>query len=242
MPVTPWGVRRSAAQTPFRLGKLAANGGLLHYVRLMDDEREALIMAAVIGGGGSALLLVCGLIWEFPWQVMLLVVAFTVVLGGLIAAMSLADVRRDAERRASSRVALLAWACLNGGRCETDLAAFTTDGEEWELPASLLFRGELLAVGHRDGVEVGITCSTNNDLEGGTTWHMAVWVRLSEERSPARLRRQEIRRLGLPQGVGSVTMDGRELRVGYRGWPDDFLALGVRVDAAVRLAASLQEA
>ncbi|MPY60192.1 hypothetical protein [Streptomyces spongiae] len=68
----------------------------------MDDERETLITGAVIGGGGTALLLVCGLIWGFPWHAMLLVVAFTVVLGFAIAAMSLADVRRDAERRARS--------------------------------------------------------------------------------------------------------------------------------------------
>jgi hypothetical protein len=104
------------------------------------------------------------------------------------------------------------------------------------------FCGTLLAVGHRDGVEVGIACSTDWDLEGGTTWRMAVLVRLFEERSPARLRRREIHRLGLPQGVASVAMGGRELCVRYQGWPDDFVALNARVDAAVRPAASLQEA
>lgn len=123
-------------------------------------------MGAFIGGGGVALLLVFDLFWRFPWQVMLLLVAGLVVLGGLIAAMSLADVRRETDRRESSRVSLLAWAVLNGGRCETDLAAFTTDGGGWELPASPLFCGTLLAVGHRDGVEVGIACSTDWDLEG----------------------------------------------------------------------------
>ncbi|MER5904907.1 hypothetical protein ABT150_33255 [Streptomyces mirabilis] len=211
-------------------------------MRLTVDERDTLIMGAFIGGGGAALLLVFDLFWRFPWQVVLLLVAGMVVLGGLIAAMSLADVRREADRRESSRVSLLAWAVLNEGRCETDLAAFTADREGWELPASPLFCGTLLAVGHRDGVEVGIACSTDWDLEGGTIWRMTVLVRLSEERSPARLRRREIHRLGLPQGVVSVSMGGRELCVRYQGWPDDFVALNARVDAAVHLAASLQEA
>jgi hypothetical protein len=98
-------------------------------MRLTVDERDALIMGAFIGGVGAALLLVFDLFWRFPWQVMLLLAAGMVVLGGLIAAMSLADVRRESDRRESSRVSLLAWAVLNGGRCETDLAAFTTDGE-----------------------------------------------------------------------------------------------------------------
>lgn len=173
-------------------------------MRVMDDERAALIMGAVIGGGGSALVLVCGVIWAFPWQVMLFFVAFMVVLGGLLAAMSLAGVRREEQRRASP-----------------------------------LFRGELLAAGHRDGVEVGIACSTDNSCEVGTTWHIPVLVRLSEERSPARLRRREIRRLGVPQGVGSAAVGGRVLCVRYEGRPDDFVALNARVDAAVRLAASL---
>ncbi|WP_329327375.1 hypothetical protein [Streptomyces mirabilis] len=98
----------SMAQIPSRVGKLAASGGLLHYMRLTVDERDTLIMGAFIGGGGAALLLVFDLFWRFPWQVILLLVAGMVVLGGLIAAMSLADVRREADRRESSRVSLLA--------------------------------------------------------------------------------------------------------------------------------------
>ncbi|WP_329374905.1 hypothetical protein [Streptomyces sp. NBC_01483] len=188
------------------------------------------------------LVLVCELFWRFPWQVIVLLAAGMVVTGVLLAAMSLGDEQRDADRRESSRVSLLAWACLNGGRCETDSAAFTTDGEGWELPASPLFRGTLLAVGHREGVEVGITCSMGWDPEAETIWHMTVLVRLCEERSPARLRRREIHRLGLPQDVASVAMGGRELCVRYAGWPEDFVALNAQVDAAVRLAASLQEA
>ncbi|WP_159062991.1 hypothetical protein [Streptomyces scabiei] len=180
-----------------------------------------------------------GLIWGAPWQAILVVVAFTAVLGGVITAKSLADVQRDAERRASSHGALITWAGRNMGRCGTDLAAFTTDGEGWALSASPLFRGELLAVGYRDGVEVGIACSTYEGAEGETNWYTVVLVRLPEERAPARLRSREIRQLGLPRGAESVEMDGRVLRVGYGGWPEGSLALNARVDAAVRVAASL---
>lgn len=221
---------------------MGASGGLLHYMRLTVDERGTLILGALLGGFWTALLLVFALVWRIPWQVDLLFVASVVVVLGLVAAMTLGDGRREADRREISRVSLLAWAVLNGGRCETDLAAFTTDGEGWELPASPLFCGTLLAVGHWDGVEVGIACSTDFCSEGGTTWHTAVLVRLCEERSPARLRPREIRRLGLPQRVESVAMGGRELCVRYGGWPDDFVALNARVDATVRLASSLQEA
>jgi hypothetical protein len=42
----------------------------------------------------------------------------------------------------------------------------------------------------------------------------------------------------VPQGVGSAA-GGRVLCVRYEGRPDDFVALNARVDAAVRLAASL---
>lgn len=200
-------------------------------------------MGVAIAGGGSALLLVGGLIWGFPWQVILLVVAFTVVLGVAISAMTLAEVRRDAERQARSRAMLTAWAGRNGGRCETDLAALTTDGEQWKLPASPLFRGEVLAVVHRDGVEVGIACSIVDDgLEGGNSWYTAILVRLTEERPPTRLHRREIRRLDLPPGVVSVETGRQELCVRYVGWPDASPVLDTRVDAAVRLAASPQEA
>ncbi|MEV1067378.1 hypothetical protein [Streptomyces sp. NPDC050263] len=209
---------------------------------LMDDEREALIMGVVIAGGGSVFLLVCGLIWGFPWQAILLVAAVTVVLGVTLSAMTLAEVRRDAERKSRSRGLLTAWAGRNGGRCETDLDAFTADGEEWKLPASPLFRGELLAVVHRDGVEVGIACSTVDEgLEGGNSWYTAILVRLSEKRPPARLHRRDAGRLDLPQDVKSVETGRQELCVWYVGWPDASHVLDTRVDAAVRLAASLPE-
>ncbi|MEU6145703.1 hypothetical protein ABZ848_35860 [Streptomyces sp. NPDC047081] len=195
-------------------------------MRLAKDARDTLIVGAAVGGLGAVLLLVYELVWRFPWQVMVLLATGTVVIGILLAVVSLGDVQRDADRWESSRVSLLAWASLNAGRCETDPAAST-----------------LLAVGHRDGVEVSISCSSQDwDPEAETSWHTTVLVRLREERSPARLRYRELHRLGLPQGVASVAMGGRELRVRYAGWPEDFVALNARVDAAVRLAASLQEA
>ena len=99
---------------------MMASGGLLHYMRLTDDARDTLLMGAVVGGGGSVLLLVFELFWRFPWQLIVPLVAGMVVFGVLLGAMSLGDEQRDADRRESSRVSLLAWACLNGGRCETD--------------------------------------------------------------------------------------------------------------------------
>lgn len=211
-------------------------------MRLTDDARDTLLMGAVVGGGGSVLLLVFELFWRFPWQLIVPLVAGMVVFGVLLGAMSLSDEQRDADRRESSRVSLLAWACLNGGRYETDPAALTTHGEGWELPDSPLFRGALLAVGHREGVEVGIACAMSEDPKAESVCYMTVLVRLREEHSPARVQYRKIHRLGLPPDVESVAMAGRELCVRYAGWPEDFVALNRQVDAVVRLAASLQEA
>ncbi|MFC4502900.1 MULTISPECIES: hypothetical protein [Streptomyces] len=206
----------------------------------MDGEREVLTEGAVIAAFSSAALLVLGVIWGFPWQALLLFFAVSVVIIGLITASSLADARRDAQRRAESSQALITWAGRNGGRYGTALAAFTNE-EGWELPASPLFRGQLLAVGRQDCVEVGIACSTE-DVGEVTAWHTVVLVRLPAERLPIRLRGREVHQLGLPRGVESVEMDGRQLCVRYVGWPEGSLALNERVDAAVRLGASLPDA
>ncbi|MGI5196431.1 hypothetical protein ACQEVY_22750 [Streptomyces sp. CA-288835] len=96
-------------------------------------------------------------------------------------------------------------------------------------------------LGIRNGVEVGIACSTYESGEGETHWYTSVLVRLPEERPPTRLRHREIRRLGLPRGAESVEMGGRELRMGYDGWPESSLTLNAQVDAAVRVAASLRD-
>ncbi|MGW2051048.1 hypothetical protein ACWCPF_38685 [Streptomyces sp. NPDC001858] len=200
-------------------------------------------MTVVLAGGGSAFLLVCGIIWGFPWQAIALVIAFMVVLGVALPASTLAQVRRDAARQASSRGTLTAWARRNGGRCESDVAAFSADGEQWKLPASPLFQGELLAVLRRNDVEVGIACCiVDEGLEAGNSWYTAILVRLSEQRPPVRLHRREIRELDLPEGVASVEMGRQELCVRYAGWPDRPQLLDARVDAAVRLAASLPQA
>ncbi|WP_217552299.1 hypothetical protein [Streptomyces sp. GbtcB6] len=210
-------------------------------MRLTRDTRDTLLMGAAIGGFTAVLLLVVELFLRWPWQWMVPLPATGFVFGVLLAAMSLGDEERAADRRENSRVILLAWACLNGGRCETDPAAFTTDGEGWELPASPLFRGSLLAVGHRDGVEVGISCSAHRDPEADSNQPMTILVRLSEERSPARVHHRKLHRLGLGD-VASAAMGGRELWVKYDGWPHDFGELNAQVDAAVRLASSVQEA
>ncbi|MFD4502406.1 hypothetical protein [Streptomyces sp. NPDC058457] len=210
-------------------------------MRLPDDTRVTLLMGAAVGGFTAVIFLVVGLFSPVPWQwkVPLPIAAF--VIGFSLIATTLGDEEHAADRRENSRVILLAWASLNGGRCETDPAAFTTDGEGWELPASPHFRGSLLAVGHRDGVEVGISCSTHRDPETGTDQPMTVLVRLTEERSPARVQYRKMHRLGLGQHAESVAMGGRELWVKFEGWPSDFVELNAQVDAVVRLAASLPE-
>nr|WSY54349.1 hypothetical protein OG999_32260 [Streptomyces sp. NBC_00886] len=211
-------------------------------MRPTDDTRDTLLMGAAFGGFAAVLLLVVELFLRLPWQWIVPLPAGALVFSVLLAAMSLGDDEREADRRESSRVCLLAWACLNGGRCETDSSAFTTDGEGWELPASRLFRGTLLAVGHREGVQVGIACAMSEDPKAESFWYMTVLVRLREEHSPAQVQYRKIHRLGLPPDVESVAMAGRELCVRYAGWPEDFVALNRQVDAVVRLAASLQEA
>ncbi|MEU6194365.1 hypothetical protein [Streptomyces sp. NPDC047061] len=208
---------------------------------LTGDTRITLVTGVALGGFPTVLLLVCDLFLRLPWQLVLALAAGMFVFGFLLAVMPLGDDQRGADRRENSRVILLAWACLNGGRCETDPAAFTADGEGWELPASPRFRGSLLAVGHRDGVEVGISCSTHRDPETGTDMPMTVLVRLSEERSPARVQYRKIYRLGLGEHAESVAMGGRELWVKFEGWPSDFVELNAQVDAVVRVAASLPE-
>ncbi|MGW1667756.1 hypothetical protein [Streptomyces sp. NPDC002324] len=207
---------------------------------LKDDERKALREAAVVGGGGAAIVLVIGGVSEFPWWMTLPLVVLMLVISCALSAMELATARRHAERRENSRGTLIAWADRHEGRCGTDPAAFAGEGERWKLPASPLFRGDLLAVGRRDGVEVAVACVTA-EHDDGMAWYMVVLVRLPEERPRARLSYPEIRRLALPQGAGSVETDGRELRVRYPGWPERSLVLNTRVDAAVRVAAGLPD-
>lgn len=201
-----------------------------------------------MAAAGSAVVLAYWVFWDWPWQMLLFLAAVLALTGVWITAASKADAQRDAQRRENSRWVLTAWADRNGWSCGADLAAFTTNSaeptheERRELLASPLFRGELFAVGRRDGVEVGIVCSTEDAGEIGTAWLTAVLVRLPEERPSARLSAREIRGLGLPVSVESVKSVGRELCVRYRGWPGKWTPLDEQVDAAVHLAGSLGDA
>ncbi|MFI1485484.1 hypothetical protein [Streptomyces sp. NPDC020747] len=201
----------------------------------IDEEREVLKSGVFIAVFSSALLVVVGLFWGFPWQALLLLVVVSVAIGGLISGMTLADVRSAARRKALTHGALTTWAGRNGGSFGTTVAAFTGDAQGWESPASPRFRGELLAVGRPQGVEVGVACCVEDVGEAGTAV-TAVLVRLRGQRPPARLSRREIRRLDLPQGVDSVETGDRELLVRYEGWPHSSSAVDVLVDAAVHLA------
>lgn len=72
-------------------------------------------MGAAFGGFAAVLLLVVELFLRLPWQWIVPLPAGALVFSVLLAAMSLGDDEREADRRESSRVCLLAWACLNGG-------------------------------------------------------------------------------------------------------------------------------
>lgn len=202
----------------------------------MDEEREVLKMGVFLAVFSSALLVAVGFFWGFPWQVSLLLVVVSFAIAGLISGMTLAGVRSAARRKALTHGALVMWASRNEGRFGTTVAEFTGDAQGWELSASPRFRGELLAVGRPQGVEVGLACSVEDVGEAGTAVTV-VLVRLPGQRSPGRLSRREIRRLDLPYGVDSVVTDDRELRVRYEGWPHSSSAVDVLVDAAVHLAA-----
>ncbi|WAU81928.1 hypothetical protein O1Q96_20340 [Streptomyces sp. Qhu-G9] len=201
-----------------------------------DDEREVLTSGVHLAVFSTVLLVVIGLVWDFPWQALVLFVVASVAVSGLITVMTLADVQRAAQRRAMTQGALVTWAGRNGGSFVTTSAALTGDVQRWELPASPRFRGELLAVGRCQGIEVGVACSIEDVGEVGTSI-TAVLLRLSEQRPTAQLRRRDIRRLDLPQGVDSVETDGHELRVRFEGWPPSPTAVDTLVDAVVRLAA-----
>ncbi|MER6134234.1 hypothetical protein [Streptomyces sp. NPDC001815] len=203
-----------------------------------DDEREALTTGVHLAAFPTVLLVVIGLVWDVPWQVTVLFVVASVAVSGLITVMTLGYVRSAAQRKAMTQGALDTWAGRNGGTFGTNPAALASDVQGWELPTSPRFRGELLAVGRCQGIEVGVACSIEDVGEAGTSI-TAVLLRLPEQRPTARLRRRrDIRRLDLPQGVDSVETDGHELRVRFEGWPQSPTAVDTLVDAVVRLAAS----
>ncbi|MFJ4467691.1 hypothetical protein ACIP2X_09495 [Streptomyces sp. NPDC089424] len=200
-----------------------------------DEEREVRRAGVLLAAVSAAVLVVAGLFFGFPWQVSLLLVVVSAVTAVVITWMTLGQVRRSAQRKAQTQSILSAWADLNEGRFGTASAAFTGGTPRWELPASPRFSGELLAVGRRDGVEVGVVCSMEDRGEAGVAL-TTVMVLLPEEGPPARPHRGKARELGLPYGVDAVETSGHELRVRYEGWPESAPVLRTMVDAAVRLA------
>ncbi|MFJ2263068.1 hypothetical protein ACIOKD_32990 [Streptomyces sp. NPDC087844] len=199
-----------------------------------DEEREALKEGSFIAVGASAVLVVTGLLFGFPWQLSLLLAVITLALVGVLTGLTLRDTRQAAQRRAVSHAVLSAWADRNEGCFGTASTAFTGDATRWQLSASSWHRGELFALGRREGTEVGVVCSaedTGEVLAELTT----ILVLLPERRPPARLRRRDISRLDLPYSVASVETNGRELSVRYEGWPRSPSMLDTMTTATIRL-------
>ncbi|WP_405541580.1 hypothetical protein OG478_04395 [Streptomyces phaeochromogenes] len=141
----------------------------------MDEEREVLKTGVFLAVFSAALLVGVGLFWGFPWQVSLLFVVVSVAIAGLISGMTLAGVRSAARRKVLTHGALVTWAGRNEGRFGTAVAEFTGDAQGWEVAASPRFRGELLAVGRPQGVEVGVACSVEDVGEAGTAVTAVLW-------------------------------------------------------------------
>lgn len=185
----------------------------------------------------------CGLLFGWPLEVVVVGAGATIVVAVVLAAMTVSDERRDTLRWQEAAVVLADWAGRNGGRAGTDAAA--PDGAGWTLPASPGFTGELLAVGRRDGFEVGVACQAGYDLEAGAVRHTAVFVRLPDAHvavsgTPRHLRRRLAGPVAgalaaLPGAAERVEIAEHELRVVFFGWPPQ-LDLGVHVDAAVGIA------
>jgi hypothetical protein len=211
---------------------------------------DSAVAGMVILGISAPMVVVAGLVMNFPWQAILLVVAATVISLALITAMASAEEQRDTHHWQEAVVAVSAWASRNAGRCETSPHAFPD--HEWTLPGSPRFLGTILAVGLRDGFEIGVACSEVSEGENGATRRTAFLVRLSREYphvrlKPSRMRRAPVadlpepagRRLAtLPPRAELVEIQSRELYIQYHGWPE-FLDLDVRVDAGIEVARAL---
>lgn len=128
-----------------------------------------------------------------PLPIVALVMVVCGVAGLLIANAARADERRETDRVQMAAVTLADWAHRNGGHCETDLARLPADG--WELPATPWFHGAVLALAHRDGFEVGVTCFLEASTEGATTRHTGYLVRLPARTPELRLTRAQLRRI-----------------------------------------------
>ncbi|MFL6125334.1 hypothetical protein [Actinophytocola sp.] len=206
------------------------------------------IGGAAAGGllvGGCALtVLVVGLLTRMAPVILVSAVAVSAAAGGAIAFLAAGNRRRDTRLWQEAAVAVAVWAGHNDGRSGTDPAAF---GGNWTLPASPRFTGAILAVGRRDGFEVGVSCSAEPHGEGATSRHTTMFVRLRHAHAPVQARWRFRRRVAAPVagtpadlavGVALVAVEERELRILYTGWPVA-LDLDACVDGAVEVARAL---
>lgn len=198
----------------------------------------------------AVILLVLGT--PFPITVVVLVVGG--VAGLVLAGSASAGERRDTDRIQVAAVTLADWANRNDGRSETDPDALR-DGS-WELPATSWFYGAVLAVGRRDGFEVGVTCFLEATTEGATTRHTGHLVHLPEPVPQLRLNRTQLRRIrrgkaggpipdlvrerlaAVPPDTESLDVVDQVLFLVRPRWPE-FSPPDEHVDAAVAVAAAL---
>ncbi|MPZ79447.1 MAG: hypothetical protein GEV28_03235 [Actinophytocola sp.] len=198
----------------------------------------------------AVVLLVLGI--PFPIVVVALVAGG--VTGLLIAGSTRAGERRDTDRIQIAAVTLADWAHRNDGRSETDPDALR-DGA-WELPATSWFYGTVLAVGRREGFEVGVTCFLEATSEGAPTRHTGHLVHLPEPVPELRLSRAQLRRIrrgrtgepipdlvrerlaAVPPDTESLDVADQVLFLVRPRWPE-FAPPDEHVDAAVAVAAAL---
>jgi hypothetical protein len=192
-----------------------------------------------------------------PLPIVVLVMVACGVVGLFIANSARADERRETDRVQMAAVTLAEWAHRNDGHCETDLAEIPGDG--WELPATPWFHGAVLALGRRDGFEVGVTCFLEASTEGATGRHTGYLVRLPGDTPELRLTRAALRRIrkgagengladevrmrlaAVPADTESLDVVDRVLFLVRPNWPE-FTAPDEQVDAAVSIAAALAAA
>lgn len=189
-----------------------------------------------------------------PLPIVVVVMVVCGVAGLLIANASRTDERRETDRIQMAAVTLADWAHRNDGHCETDLAELPGDG--WELVATPWFHGAVLALGRRDGFEVGVTCFLEASTEGATSRHTGYLVRVPQDALQLRLNRTQLRRIRrgarqeemseqVRERVAKVPADTESLDV-VDGvlylvrprWPE-FSAPDAEVAAAVGVAAAL---
>lgn len=192
-----------------------------------------------------------------PLPIVVLVMVVCGVAGLVIANSMRADERRETDRVQMAAVTLADWAHRNGGHCETDLAEIPADG--WRLPATPWFHGDVLAIGRRNGFEVGVTCFLEATTEGATGRHTGYLVHLPDGSPELRLTRAALRRIrrgagqdGLaatvherlaevPADTESLDVVDGVLYLVRPRWPE-FTAPDEQVDAAVGVAAALAAA